>query len=145
MDPVSSFRIPADDLGRAKDFYEKVFDWLVIGEPEIKFMFVRTTDAGGDYLSARNPGAINGAILKRGEAMGHKKYGQVVQGSLTEQSEGSSILVIQVKNLDDYLSRVKAFGGEIIQVRQMSIPEESWYAYIKDPEGNLLCLNEVSK
>ncbi|HXF73782.1 MAG TPA: VOC family protein [Actinomycetota bacterium] len=124
MDRVVHFEIPADDLDRAKAFYGSVFGWG-LEDQEM---------AGGTYTMARTvptderqmpaePGAINGALIRRSHETPHP------------------ILTIQVDAIDDALARVEAGGGRVVTPRT-EVPGVGWFAYVEDPEGNTLGLWE---
>jgi hypothetical protein len=59
MPTIVHFDLPADDLERAKTFYEKLFDWKFELLPTpMPYYFIETTDLNG------NPGA-GGGMSKR--------------------------------------------------------------------------------
>lgn len=41
---VVHFEIPADDLDRAKKFYQSIFGWKIIDYPEMQYTIVQTVD-----------------------------------------------------------------------------------------------------
>ena len=64
MDKVVHFEIPADNLGRAKKFYEAVFGWEINAVPEMNYTMVRTTPVDENSMPTE-PGSINGGMMKR--------------------------------------------------------------------------------
>jgi predicted enzyme related to lactoylglutathione lyase len=64
--PITHFEIPADNVERAKKFYEKIFDWKIEKyEKDSDYWFVMTTEVGDDEWTPEEPGAINGGLVKR--------------------------------------------------------------------------------
>ncbi len=67
---VVHFEIPADDIKRAKKFYEEIFGWRIekfqmpANEPADEYWAVYATKTGKDGM-AKTPGAINGGMMKR--------------------------------------------------------------------------------
>lgn len=114
---VIHFEIQADDLARAKAFYENTFDW--------KIEQVMTKEQGGmDYWGlttgpAGTPG-INGGMYQRPAENVLKTYD----------------CTIQVDNLDAAIEAVKRNGGAIRR-EKMEIPGVGWFAGATDPEGNI--------
>src|SRR5690348_2443610 len=99
---VIHFEIQADDLERAKNFYEKAFGWKVTQ--------VMTKEQGGmDYWSletGEGPG-INGGMYQRPE------------GTPRPQSLGERHWLfdctVQVADIDTAVDAVKENGGEILR------------------------------
>jgi predicted enzyme related to lactoylglutathione lyase len=107
------FAINADDVQRAKLFYESVFDW--------------TFDPWGppDFYQIKNAGSgVLGALQGRREL----EPGAVMRGF--EATMG-------VKDLKATIAAVEAAGGEIV-MQPVRIPTVGELIYFKDPEGNLV-------
>jgi predicted enzyme related to lactoylglutathione lyase len=107
------FAINADDVQRAKRFYETVFDW--------------TFDPWGppDFYQIKNAGSgVLGALQGRREL----EPGAVMRGF--EATMG-------VKDLRATIAAVEAAGGEIV-MQPVRIPTVGELIYFKDPEGNLV-------
>ncbi|HVX01196.1 MAG TPA: VOC family protein, partial [Candidatus Babeliaceae bacterium] len=68
-------------------------------------------------------GAINGGMMKRTSKV------------------RSPTIAIQVDSVDEYVQKVEAAGGKLIEPK-MEIPGMGYYAYVQDTEGNLLGLWE---
>ena len=115
---VVHFEIQADDVQRAKSFYEKVFGW------EVSQMM--TAEQGGmDYWGLKTgadgtPG-INGGLYQR--PADKKLY--------------TYDCTVQVENLDKSIEDVKKNGGTITS-EKMEIPGVGWFAGATDTEGNKL-------
>ncbi|MBI5389783.1 hypothetical protein HZB01_05395 [Candidatus Woesearchaeota archaeon] len=65
-DPIVHFEIPADNVKRAKKFYEKIFGWEITrySFPGGGYWIVRTTEVDKDRMPKR-VGAINGGLMQR--------------------------------------------------------------------------------
>ena len=119
MGRVVHFEIHVDDTDRASDFYTKTFGWEFNkweGDPDNPYWLIKT----GDEKSV----GIDGGMLKR------------------RDPAGSVYNTIDVDNLDNYIEKVKANGGEIV-VEKMPIPGVGWLAYFKDTEGNIFGMMQV--
>jgi len=113
---VIHFEIQADDVARAKTFYEKALGW------EITQMM--TAEQGGmDYWGLKTgsdgtPG-INGGLYKRG----------------ADNKLFTYDCTVMVDNLDKAIEDVKKYGGTI-KGEKMEIPGVGWFANGFDTEGN---------
>jgi predicted enzyme related to lactoylglutathione lyase len=117
---VIHFEIQADDVARAKDFYEKTFGW------KIEQMMSKEKGGGMNYwgLTTGPEGTVG------------------INGGMYERSAGNNKLytydcTIQVEDIDKAIADVKANGGEIL-VEKGEIPGVGWFARAKDTEGNML-------
>ncbi len=115
--PVIHFEIQADDLARAKKFYENTFDW--------KIEQMMTKEKGGmDYwgLTTRAEGkpGINGGLYERPK-----------DDKLTTYD-----CTIQVDDIDEAMKAVKKNGGSIVREKG-EIPGVGWFARGRDTEGNI--------
>lgn len=116
MNRVVHFEIQADDIERAKKFYEKALGW------KIELMKSKD-DIGMDYwgiTTGENGHGINGGMYQR-PADGEKFY-------LYD-------CTVDVEDLDKAMEAVKANGGTITR-EKMEIPGVGWFAGAKDTEGN---------
>lgn len=105
------FEIPADDVERAKAFYEKSFGW--------QFTLY--------------PGAMPYWMVKTGECSERGIDGGMMQRMYPGQGV---VNVIDVTDLDASLATTLSNGAELA-VPKMAIPGIGWLAYCKDPEGNV--------
>jgi predicted enzyme related to lactoylglutathione lyase len=127
MRKVVHFEIPADDLGRAKDFYRSIFGWHLdtMAMPGGEYTSVRTTSVDEQTQMPTEPGAINGGMTKR------------------DERTPSPVITIDVEDIDQSLKEIEAGGGSTVTPRS-PIPGMGAYAYFKDPEGNVLGLWETT-
>lgn len=120
MDPVVHFEMPAKDKARVSKFYTEVFGWQMtqLGEEMGSYILAGTTPVDEKQM-ALNPGAINGGFFEY------------------EDKPGFSVphVVIQVKNLDEAIEKVKKAGGEITS-EKMEIMGIGTYVSFNDSEGN---------
>lgn len=130
--PIVHFEIPAEDVDRAKHFYEKLFGWKITkfkmaeesstgGEPYYMIHTAETDDKG----MILKPGTINGGMMKR------QNSGQVFTN------------YIAVDSIDSTLEEIKKMGGEVCMPKTEIGKEMGWIALFKDTEGNILGLHEV--
>ena len=127
------FEIPADDVERAKDFYNTTFGWTFNkfdmpqdsstgGEP---YYGVMTTPVGDDMMP-KNPGEING-LMKRIQP------GQPMMSYLN------------VDDIDAALEAVVTNGGQVCMPKTEIAPGMGWIACFNDTEGNMLGMHQMPK
>ena len=110
---LSRFAINADDVSRAKRFYEQVFGWRFEpwGPPD--FYLVDTGDKG----------AVGGLLQERRE---------LIKGTRMVGYE----CTLAVENIDDAIRGITAHGGKIAMPK-FHIPTVGSGCYFTDPEGNV--------
>ena len=123
MDKIVHFEVPADDVARAKEFYGSIFGWQLDDMEGMDYTIVRTVDVDEQQMP-KEPGAINGGMMKRGP------------------DTPNPVLTIDVASIDDALRQIEASGGSVVRART-EIPGMGAYAYFKDTEGNTLGLWET--
>ena len=112
---VAHFAINADDLNRARRFYERVFGWRFEPWGPPGFLQVITG-------TASEPG-IRGALQKRRD---------LIAGQRTIGFE----CTIAVADVDAVAAAVVAYGGTILIPRTL-IPTVGHLIFFRDPEGNV--------
>ena len=125
MDKVVHFEIPADDQARAKEFYSSIFEWEVNDADMgggVVYTTVKTVPTD-ETMQAKEPGAINGGIMKR------------------SSDTPAPVITIQVGSIDEALKKIEAGGGSTVQPRT-ELPNMGAFAYFKDTEGNAMGLWE---
>jgi uncharacterized protein len=115
---VIHFEIHAEDVARAKKFYEDVFDWKIEKwEGPMEYWNITTGNQ-------EEPG-INGGLMKR-------------QGG--EPGIDTPIITyvctIDVPNIDGYLEKIQEHGGKVT-MEKGPIPGIGWLAYCLDTEKNI--------
>ena len=122
LDKIVHFEIPTDDISRAQNFYNSIFGWQLDEMEGMDYTIVRTVDVDEQQMP-KEPGAINGGMMKRSPAT------------------PSPVITINVDSINDSLKKVEAGGGNVVQARQ-EIPGMGAFAYFKDTEGNVMGLWE---
>lgn len=119
MDKVVHFEIPADDLARAKRFYSTVFGWKTEDVPGMEYAMAHTVAVDEKTRMPKEPGAINGGMMKRGAAV------------------RAPVVTINVDDIDKAVQRVVKAGGKVVMEKQ-KVMDMGWNAYVKDSEGNVI-------
>jgi predicted enzyme related to lactoylglutathione lyase len=126
MDKVVHFEIPADNLDRAKKFYQTTFGWQIEDYPDMKYVIARTAEVDENRM-LKEPGAINGGMMERAGAV-----------------PKAPSFAIDVENLEAAIQKVKDAGGTVI-TDKMEVGDMGWMAYFKDTEGNIMSLWQTKK
>lgn len=127
---IVHFEIPADNVKRAKDFYEKTFGWEITKFPmpgDEEYWGVRTVEVDPKTRMPTEPGAINGGLMKK------KNPGQPFMN------------YISIDSIDTMLKTVVKNGGKICLPKQEIAQGMGWIAAFQDTEGNLMGLHEAPK
>ena len=115
------FEIPADDVARAKTFYEKTFGWSIKPFP---------MPAGDEYfvVTTKKPGepGIDGGLMKR------KMPGQPFTN------------YISVTSIDAMNQTIQANGGTIVLPKQEIGQGMGWISAFTDPDNNLMGLHQMA-
>lgn len=111
------FAIHTDDIQRAQDFYEQVFDWgfASYGPP--------------DFLQIKADPTTEGELIG---ALQSRNYSPVSERVIGVEC------TIGVADVDDIIRRVQTVGGQILMPKT-AIPYVGWVTKFLDTEGNLLC------
>ncbi len=117
---VIHFEIPAEDEGRAREFYTAAFGWEVSAVPEMSYAMIKTTPTDATGMPSV-PGSINGGMFRR-------------EGELT-----SPIVTVDVEDIDAALAKINSVGGSTVSPREQ-VGTMGWAAYFKDTEGNIVGL-----
>jgi len=113
---VVHFEIQADNISRAKTFYEKALGWKIQ-------QMMKKEDGGMDYwgvMTGEGTPGINGGLYQR------------------PKGDDKAYLydcTIAVDDIDKAMKAIKAAGGEITKEKS-EIPHVGWFALAKDTEGN---------
>lgn len=109
---IVHFEIPADDVQRAKKFYEKAFGWKISDPWKMDYFFVETKQKGED--------GINGGLMLR------KNAGQPFMN------------YIAVASIDAANKKVEKAGGVVVLPKTEIGTGMGWIAAFKDTEGNIM-------
>jgi uncharacterized protein len=120
---VVHFEIHADDLDRARTFYQEVFGWEFQQWGEQKYWMIMTAPKGSTELG------INGGLLPR-----------------PAKVEGNGLnaycCTIQVDNIDAIIAELEKRGCEVAMPK-FAFPGMAWQAYYKDTEGNVFGIHQA--
>jgi predicted enzyme related to lactoylglutathione lyase len=102
------FEIPADDLKRAKSFYNKLFGWEIYEVPDRR-----------DYLLITSNGQerVSSSIIKR------------------FSPRQTTIIYFDVPSVEEYSARILELGGKIV-VPKKPVPGVGYFAICHDTEDN---------
>jgi hypothetical protein len=117
---IVHFEIPADDVPRAKKFYEKAFGWKISDPHKMGYFFVDTKKKKGEE-------GINGGLMQR------KMPGQPFTNYL------------MVGAIEAACAKVETAGGTIVMPKTEIGQQMGWIAVFKDTEGNILGFYQAPK
>lgn len=120
---LSRFAINADDVPRARDFYQKVFNWKFEPWGPPNFYVIETGDAP--------PRGSGGLLQERRELV---PDGKMIGFECT----------IMVPNLDETICAIENNGGKMI-TEKFHIPNVCTVAYFQDTEGNVAAVSEADR
>lgn len=130
INKVVHFEIAADDLERAKRFYESIFDWQFItwSPPggEVDYILINTvaTDERG---MPKELGGVNGGMFKRSTSRAENG------------GENAYVCTVAVANIDETLRKVEANGGVVVMPKD-EVEGIGFTARCLDSEGNIFGL-----
>ena len=121
MTSIIHFDISAEDVLRAKNFYEQLFGWKIEKFPggPVEYYLIETRTAKGER-------GIGGGLAKR-----EKDYQKITN-------------FIQVDAIDEAIAKVKELGGEIVESKS-TIPNIGFIAGCRDTEGNIFGVMELKE
>jgi predicted enzyme related to lactoylglutathione lyase len=126
MDPIVHFEIPVKDLQRARDFYGPLFGWTLTDWPMpdgSTYIGVHTTPIDEKTRQPLKAGAINGGIMQRSDKI------------------SMPVFAVHVQSIDEKLTKLTAAGGTVVTPK-VDMMGMGFYAYAKDPDGNIIGLWE---
>ena len=112
---ITHIEIPVSDLKRATAFYTELFGWDIAEAPGYE-----------GYPMWRAPNQVSG-------------------GALTAREEGFTQprSMVEVDSIDDTLAKA-VDQGAVVVVEKTAIDETSWWALLRDPDGNGWVLQEIN-
>lgn len=121
--PIVHFEIPANNVERAKKFYEKTFGWEIkkFDMPDGDYWTVNTTEVDKKMMP-KKPGAINGGLMKR------------------KMPDQPFMNYIGVESIDNMIRAITANGGAMLLPKQEIGMDMGWFAAFRDTEGNIMGL-----
>ena len=116
---IVHFEIPADDVRRAKKFYERVLGWKISDPWKMDYFLVETKKKGEE--------GINGGLMQR------------------KMPDQPFMNYLAVDSIDAYCKKVEKAGGVVVLPKQEIAPGMGWIAAFKDTEGNIMGFHETPK
>jgi hypothetical protein len=118
---VVHFEIPADNVQRARAFYEGLFGWKIekfpgSDESPMDYWTISTTNAKGET-------GLCGGMMPR------------------QAPEHMPVNYIDVPSLDEYVAKVEQGGGRVVMPRT-AVPGMGYFAICLDTENNAFGLWE---
>jgi predicted enzyme related to lactoylglutathione lyase len=115
------FEIPANDLSRAKKFYETIFACEMMDYPEM--MGMKMTGFPADPMSGKASGAL-------------------AQSEFHKPSQDGSIIYLNANpSVQTVVDRIESAGGKVVMPRTQISPEIGYMAFFIDSEGNRIGLH----
>jgi uncharacterized protein len=114
---LTHFAIHIDDMQRAKDFYETVFNWGFNAYGQ------------GDFLQIKADKSENGELIG---ALQSRQYSPIPEKIIGFECS------IGVENIDEIIEKVLSKGGKLVMPKT-AIPYVGFIAKFLDTEGNLIC------
>jgi len=120
---IGRFAINADDVPRARAFYQKVFGWKFEpwGPPNIYLI-----ETGAEQVRA-----VGGLLQERRELVPN---GRMIGFECT----------IGVQDIDETIRAIESNGGKMV-TEKFLIPSVVTVAYFQDTEGNVAAISEAVK
>ena len=116
------FEIQAHNYSRAMAFYQKVFHWELINDPEIENSWLLLAPSNNGY----------------DKAIRLREKGFLVQ----QESDKAFIFTVIVPCLDEFCHSILSSGGFLV-IPKTAISEAGWIAYCRDSEGNLFGIIQI--
>lgn len=115
------FEIPVDEIERAQDFYQGIFDMEMIPMQEMPGMKMVA------FPIDMESGKVGGSLVK--------------SDNHYPSEDGAVIYLNANPDMQIILDRVEELGGEIVMPRTQISPEIGYMAFIIDTEGNKVGLH----
>jgi predicted enzyme related to lactoylglutathione lyase len=116
---IVHFEIPASNVEKLKDFYEKLFAWKII----------RTPVGGQEYYIIQTVPTDEKGMIQRPGVNGGMYPKQ------PSQTDIKPVNYITVEDIDAYIAKTTELGGKILMPKQQ-VPAVGYIALAIDPEGN---------
>jgi predicted enzyme related to lactoylglutathione lyase len=108
MSMIIHFEIPADNLNRARSFYNKLFGWEIYEAPGRKNYLLITSDGQK---------RVSSSLIKR------------------FNPRQTTIIYFDVPSVEEYSAKIQELGGKIV-VPKKPIPGVGYFAICHDTENN---------
>lgn len=127
MSSVVHFEMPAENMERIAEFYNKAFGWKTQMLDKGRYALATTTETDEKTARPKNPGAINGGFFPK-----------------KEDSAQHPSFVIGVDDIKEAIKKVNAAGGKILG-EPTEIEGYGTYAWFIDTEGNRISMMQPSE
>jgi len=117
MSTICHFEIPADDVQRAKKFYETVFEWEFKHYPEMDYWGIMTGEEGK---------SVGGGMMKR------------------QQPQQPIMNYLDVDCVDTFSKKITEAGGKVVMGKS-PVPGMGWFAVCLDSENNAFGIFEEDR
>lgn len=114
MPSITHFEVPADDTGRAQEFYKDVFGWEFNEVPGMDYIIIKTQKHTGED-------GMGGGMMKRMEP----------KQTITNY--------VEVDDIDAYTKKVEDNGGKVI-VPKTAVPGMGYFIQFLDTENNVMAI-----
>jgi len=116
------FELQADDLPRAREFYESVFGWKFTEQPGLSQPYFRIETAG-----------LAGGLLQR-----------PARSPGPSHSTNAALISMEVEDFDTAAKKIVEEGG-IETMAKFAVPGRCWQGYFLDTEGNMFGVFEADE
>jgi len=123
---IVHFEVQADNVERAKDFYEQALGWN-LQRYTADYWGINTGRANDD---GGNTIGIDGGLLRRRS-----------EGPVSQSAVNAFVCTIQVRNIEETMQRVVNAGGLVV-TEKTHVQGLGWNGYCKDTEGNIFGLTQ---
>jgi predicted enzyme related to lactoylglutathione lyase len=122
MNDVGYFELQATDPDRVVAFYERVFGWRFVEQPQMAVRYFRIEDAG-----------MPGGLVQR-------------PVPVPEPPAGTNAFVcsMQVESFEQTAELILENGG-IVALERFAVPGRCWQGYFIDCDGNVFGIFEVDE
>ena len=111
MPTIMHFEVPAEDIERAKQFYEQLFDWKITRIPGYEdYLGIATTDESGAE-------GLGGGLMRR------------------QNPQHTTMNYIGVASVNEYMQKVEKLGGKVVMGKH-PVPGMGYFAVCLDTENN---------
>jgi len=120
MNGPSYFEIQADDIKRASDFYEDLFDWK----------FAKAEGLPVEYWRIETDGPRGGLLRRRAKS------------PPSEHGTNAFVCSIEVEEFGKTAQKIADLGGKVA-LPKFAVPGVCWQGYFVDTEGNVFGIFQV--
>ena len=137
MPTIVHFEIAADDIERAKKFYNELFGWKIEKVP-----VMNTNDNNNGHLTS----AATGEPIEYWMITTDDKGNKALSGGLMKRQmpEHRITNYINISSVDEYKSKVEEAGGKVVAPKH-AVPGMGYFALCLDTENNPFAIWETNE